>query len=87
MLESLGLVPRSANAKFVCSKKDDGEVMFIEIIRDNDEPRKEGPNEGEVATTEEPAVEYYDTFLTRDELTYHRLYLMRRSLEVLRMFH
>ncbi|GJU07526.1 retrotransposon ORF1 [Tanacetum coccineum] len=75
MLESLGLVPRSANAKFVCSKKDDGEVMFIEIIRDDDEPRKEGPNEGEVATTEEPAVEYYDTFPTRDELTYHRYLL------------
>ncbi|GJX56362.1 retrovirus-related pol polyprotein from transposon TNT 1-94 [Tanacetum coccineum] len=31
MLESLGLVPRSSNAKFVCSKGDDGEVMFIEI--------------------------------------------------------
>ncbi|GJW83111.1 hypothetical protein Tco_0156256 [Tanacetum coccineum] len=60
MLESLGLVPRSSNVKFVCSKGDDGEVMFIEIIRDDDEPRKEGPNEGEGAVMEEPAVEYYD---------------------------
>ncbi|GKB28223.1 retrotransposon ORF1 [Tanacetum coccineum] len=75
MLESLGLVPRSSNAKFVCSKGDDGEVMFIEIIRDDDEPRKEGPNEGEGATTEGPTVEYFDTFPTRDELTYHK-YLM-----------
>ncbi|GJS33735.1 hypothetical protein Tco_0532117 [Tanacetum coccineum] len=33
MLESLGLVPQSSNTKFVCSKEDDGEVMFIEIIR------------------------------------------------------
>ncbi|GJX35556.1 hypothetical protein Tco_0247113 [Tanacetum coccineum] len=43
MLESLGLVPQSSNAKFVCTKKDDGEVMFIEIIQDDDEPRNEGP--------------------------------------------
>ncbi|GKB16262.1 hypothetical protein Tco_0850185 [Tanacetum coccineum] len=49
--------------------------MFIEIIRDDDEPQNEGPNEGKGATTEEPVVEYFDTFLTRDELTYHR-YLM-----------
>ncbi|GJX20217.1 hypothetical protein Tco_0222894 [Tanacetum coccineum] len=55
--------------------EDDGEVMFIEIIRDDDEPQNEGPNEGEGATIEEPVVEYFDTFLTRDELTYHR-YLM-----------
>ncbi|GJY42782.1 hypothetical protein Tco_0430995 [Tanacetum coccineum] len=75
MLESLGLVPQSSNAKFVCSKEDDGEVMFIEIIRDDDEPQNEGPNKGEGVTTKEPAVEYFDTFPTRDELTYHR-YLM-----------
>ncbi|GKB37631.1 MAK10-like protein [Tanacetum coccineum] len=74
MLELLGLVPQSSNAKIFCSKEDDSEVMFIEIIRD-DEPRNKGPNEGEGATTEEPAVEYFDTFPTRDELTYHR-YLM-----------
>ncbi|GJW44575.1 hypothetical protein Tco_0073374 [Tanacetum coccineum] len=75
MLKSLGLVPQSSNAKFVCSKEDDGEVMFIEIIRYDDEPRNEGPNEGEGATMEEPTVEYFDTFPTKDELTYHR-YLM-----------
>ncbi|GKB15247.1 hypothetical protein Tco_0849170 [Tanacetum coccineum] len=75
MLESLRLVPQSSNMKFVCSKEDDGEVMFIEIIRDDDEPHDDGHNEGEWATTEEPIVEYFDTFPTRDELTYHR-YLM-----------
>ncbi|GKC60093.1 hypothetical protein Tco_1087691 [Tanacetum coccineum] len=53
--------------------QDDGEVMFIEIIRDDDEPQNEGPNEGEGATTKEPVVEYFDTFPTRDELTYHRI--------------
>ncbi|GJR04100.1 hypothetical protein Tco_0527084 [Tanacetum coccineum] len=57
--------------KFVCSKEDDGEVMYIEIIRENDEP----PNEVEEAPTEEPIVEYFDTLPTREELTYHR-YLM-----------
>ncbi|GJY36254.1 hypothetical protein Tco_0421632 [Tanacetum coccineum] len=36
MLESLGLVPQSSNIKFVYSKEDGGEVMFIEIIRDDD---------------------------------------------------
>nr|GEU59851.1 protein kinase-like domain, concanavalin A-like lectin/glucanase domain protein [Tanacetum cinerariifolium] len=59
--------------KFVCSKEDDGEVMFIEIIREDDEPQNEGPNKGEGTTTEGPVVEYLDTFLTRDELTYHNL--------------
>ncbi|GJY42476.1 hypothetical protein Tco_0429746 [Tanacetum coccineum] len=49
--------------------------MFIEIIRDNDEPHDEGPNKGEGATTGEIIVEYFDTFPTKDELTYHR-YLM-----------
>ncbi|GKD36606.1 hypothetical protein Tco_1252115, partial [Tanacetum coccineum] len=39
MLESPGLVPQSSNMKFVCFKEDDGEVMFIEIIRDDDEPQ------------------------------------------------
>ncbi|GJU91163.1 hypothetical protein Tco_1303586 [Tanacetum coccineum] len=55
--------------------EDDGEVMFIEIIRDDDEPQNEDPNEGEGAMTKEPVVEYFDTFPTRDELAYYR-YLM-----------
>ncbi|GJY57953.1 MAK10-like protein [Tanacetum coccineum] len=47
MLESLGLVPQSSNTKFVCTKEEDGEVMFIEIIGDDDEPQNESLNEGE----------------------------------------
>ncbi|GJZ39256.1 hypothetical protein Tco_0585819 [Tanacetum coccineum] len=54
MLESLGLVPQSSNMKFICSKEDDGEVIFIEIIRDDNEPQNKGPNEGKGATTEGP---------------------------------
>ncbi|GJU50575.1 hypothetical protein Tco_1220130 [Tanacetum coccineum] len=73
MLELLRLVPRSSNAKFICFKEDDGEVMFIEIIRD-DEPQCEDPNEGDGATTEGPPVEYFDTLPTKDELTYHRFW-------------
>ncbi|GJT04437.1 hypothetical protein Tco_0838899 [Tanacetum coccineum] len=55
MLESLRLVPQSSNTKIVCTKEEDGEVMFIEIIRDDDEPQNESPNEGEGTTTEGPA--------------------------------
>ncbi|GJT74170.1 hypothetical protein Tco_1040895 [Tanacetum coccineum] len=72
MLELLGLVPQSSNTKFVCTKEDDGEVMLIEIIRDDDEPKNKSPNEGEGTTTKGPAIEYFDTFLTGDELTYHK---------------
>ncbi|GJV10850.1 MAK10-like protein [Tanacetum coccineum] len=72
MLESLGLVPQSPNTKFICSKEGDGEVMFIEIIRDDDEPQNESPNDGERTTTEGSAIEYFDTFPTRNELTYHK---------------
>ncbi|GKB44598.1 hypothetical protein Tco_0889540 [Tanacetum coccineum] len=72
MLQSLGLVPQTPNTKFVCTKEGDGEVMFIEIIQNDDEPQNEDPHEGEGATTEEPVVEYFDTFPTRNELTYHR---------------
>ncbi|GJR78112.1 MAK10-like protein [Tanacetum coccineum] len=66
MLESLGLIPQSSNTKFVCTKEDDGEVMFIETIRDDDETQNESPNEGEGTTTEGPTVKYFDTFPTRD---------------------
>ncbi|GJY40405.1 putative reverse transcriptase domain-containing protein, partial [Tanacetum coccineum] len=56
----------------IATEQDDGEVMLIEIIRD-DEPQCEDPKEGEGATTEGPPVEYCDTFPTRDELTYHSM--------------
>ncbi|GJZ70738.1 hypothetical protein Tco_0634589 [Tanacetum coccineum] len=38
-------------ASIAPKQEDDGEVMFIEIIRDDDEPQNEDPNEGEGATT------------------------------------
>ncbi|GJV81335.1 MAK10-like protein [Tanacetum coccineum] len=41
--ESLGLVPQSSNTEFVCIKEDDGDMMFIEIIKKSDDSQKEEP--------------------------------------------
>ncbi|GKA89192.1 hypothetical protein Tco_0811004, partial [Tanacetum coccineum] len=59
MLESLELIPQSSNTKFVYTKEGDGEVMFIEIIRNDNEPQNESHNKGEGTTTEGPMVEYF----------------------------
>ncbi|GJU96018.1 hypothetical protein Tco_1320774 [Tanacetum coccineum] len=68
--------PKQAFVEYASSRtdeagEDDGEVMFIEIIRD-DEPQNKDPNEGKGATTKGLTIEYFDTFPTRDELTYHK---------------
>ncbi|GKB08433.1 hypothetical protein Tco_0836717 [Tanacetum coccineum] len=47
--ESLGMVPQSSNTEFVCMKRDDSDVMFIEIVKKNDDSRKEEPEVGENA--------------------------------------
>ncbi|GJQ96164.1 hypothetical protein Tco_0007303 [Tanacetum coccineum] len=70
--ESLGLVPQSSDTEVVCTKGDDGEVMFIEIIRKNDDSREEGPEEEGSTTTKGVGVEYFDMFPTRNELAYHK---------------
>ncbi|GJX56832.1 retrovirus-related pol polyprotein from transposon TNT 1-94 [Tanacetum coccineum] len=67
--ESLGLSPQSSGIEFVCTKGDDGDVMFIEIVKKNDDSRKEEPKAGRLE------VEYFDTFPTRSKLAYHK-YLM-----------
>ncbi|GJR92054.1 hypothetical protein Tco_0216065 [Tanacetum coccineum] len=58
---------------------EDPEQAFVEYTSsctdeagDDDEPQNESLNEGEGTTMEGPAVEYFDTFPTRDELTYHK---------------
>ncbi|GKG40596.1 hypothetical protein Tco_0467373, partial [Tanacetum coccineum] len=48
-LESSGLVPRSSNTKFICKEEDDGDVMFIEIIKKYDDSREEELEEDEDA--------------------------------------
>ncbi|GKA63499.1 hypothetical protein Tco_0763105, partial [Tanacetum coccineum] len=69
LFESLGLVPPSPNAELVCTKEEDGDVMFIEIISTDDNSHKEGPKAGV------QEVEYFDTFLTRIEHAYHKYLL------------
>ncbi|GJY69044.1 hypothetical protein Tco_0472026 [Tanacetum coccineum] len=67
--ESLGLVPPSSNTELICTKEEDGDVMFIEIVLKDDNSRKEEPEVGE------HEVEHFNMFLTRSELAYHK-YLM-----------
>nr|GEV07085.1 MAK10-like protein [Tanacetum cinerariifolium] len=69
LFESLGLVPPLPNAELICSKEDDGDMMFIEIIPKDDDPREEEPK------VEGHEVEYFNIFPTRSELVYHK-YLM-----------
>ncbi|GJV23665.1 MAK10-like protein [Tanacetum coccineum] len=64
LFESLGLVPSSPNAELVCTKEEDGDVMFIEIISKDDNSHKEGPKVGV------QEVEYFDIFPTRSELAH-----------------
>ncbi|GJX97996.1 hypothetical protein Tco_0355015 [Tanacetum coccineum] len=78
-LESSDLVPQSPDTKIVCTKGDDGDVMFIEIIRKNDDSREEGPADEGSAKIEGLEVEYFDTFPTTSELAYQR-YLMSGSI-------
>nr|GEU77515.1 MAK10-like protein [Tanacetum cinerariifolium] len=62
--------PRTNEAReFVCTKGDDGDVMFIEIVKTNDDSRKEEPKAGRLE------VEYFDIFPTPSKLAYHK-YLM-----------
>nr|GEU56808.1 retrovirus-related Pol polyprotein from transposon TNT 1-94 [Tanacetum cinerariifolium] len=66
LFESLRLVPSSPNAELVCTKEEDGDVMFIEIILKDDDSCKEVPK------AEGQEMEYSDIFLTRSELAYHK---------------
>ncbi|GJU73740.1 hypothetical protein Tco_1265145 [Tanacetum coccineum] len=74
-LESSGLVPRSSDTKFIYTKEDDGDVMFIEIIKKFDDSRDEELEEDENAMIGGLGVEYFEILPTRSELTYH-MYLM-----------
>ncbi|GKC69984.1 hypothetical protein Tco_1115867 [Tanacetum coccineum] len=73
--ELLRLVPQSSDTEVFCTKGGDGEVMFIKLIRKNDDSNEEEPDEEESTTTEGVGAEYFDIFLTRSELAYHK-YLM-----------
>ncbi|GJV25538.1 hypothetical protein Tco_1378233 [Tanacetum coccineum] len=73
--ESLRLVPQSSDIEVVCTKRDDGEVMFIELIRKNNDSSEGEPEEEGSKATEGVGAEYFDIFPTRSELAYHK-YLM-----------
>ncbi|GJV37657.1 hypothetical protein Tco_1410134 [Tanacetum coccineum] len=68
--ESLGLVPQSSDTGFFCTKGDDGDVMFIKIIKKNDDSYKEEPKVGENAGVGELEVDYFDIFPTRRNFIY-----------------
>nr|GEZ45927.1 hypothetical protein [Tanacetum cinerariifolium] len=69
------MVPQSHDIKFVCTKEDDRDVMFIEIIKKYDDSHEEELEEDVNTMAGEMEVEYYDIFLTRSKLAYHK-YLM-----------
>ncbi|GJX50940.1 hypothetical protein Tco_0277785 [Tanacetum coccineum] len=54
------------NTSPVLSARDDGDVMFVEIVQKRENSRDKEPEAGE------QEVEYFDTFLTRSELVYHK---------------
>ncbi|GJW21062.1 MAK10-like protein [Tanacetum coccineum] len=62
-------LPPSFNTELICTKEEDGDVMFIEIVLKDDNSRKEEPEAGR------QEVEYFVIFPTRSELVYHK-YLM-----------
>ncbi|GKA83645.1 hypothetical protein Tco_0805240 [Tanacetum coccineum] len=43
LFESLGLVAPPPNAELICTKEEDGDVMFIEIILKDDDPHRKNP--------------------------------------------
>ncbi|GJV66435.1 hypothetical protein Tco_1477263, partial [Tanacetum coccineum] len=71
-LESFSLVPQSSDIKFVCTKDDDGDVMFIEIIKKYDDSYKEELVGDENIITGGLEAEYFDISPIRSELAYHK---------------
>ncbi|GJS16158.1 hypothetical protein Tco_0410630 [Tanacetum coccineum] len=55
--------------------KEDGDVMFIEIILKDDDSRKEEPK------AEGQEVEYFDIFPTRSKLAYHNMFISGAAYE------
>ncbi|GJY43603.1 hypothetical protein Tco_0431816 [Tanacetum coccineum] len=66
----------SSNTQFVCTKENDEDVMFVELIKKyNDSSEEELEFNENAVTEEELGVEYFDRFPTISELAYHK-YLM-----------
>nr|GEW05887.1 retrotransposon Orf1 [Tanacetum cinerariifolium] len=71
-LESFSLVTQSSDTKFVCTKKDDGDIMFIEITKKYDDSHEEDLEWDENTIIGGLEAEYFDIFTTRSELAYHK---------------
>nr|GEU39091.1 putative ribonuclease H-like domain-containing protein [Tanacetum cinerariifolium] len=65
--------PSRANIKQALDN--DGDVMFIEIVKKYDEPSKEEPGEEENTVTGGLEIEYFNIFPTKSELAYHNYLL------------
>nr|GEV67141.1 30S ribosomal protein S5, chloroplastic [Tanacetum cinerariifolium] len=74
--------PPDPSVAFITKKGDDGKVMFIELIRKNDDSSEGEPEEEGSTTTEEVGATYFDIFPTRSELAYHK-YLMCSPIPVI----
>ncbi|GKC34533.1 hypothetical protein Tco_1046917 [Tanacetum coccineum] len=66
------ILAQSSDTEFICIKGGDGEVMFIELIRKNDDSSEGEPEEEGSTTTEGVGAEYFYIFPTRSELAYHK---------------
>ncbi|GJV53568.1 hypothetical protein Tco_1449309 [Tanacetum coccineum] len=66
--------PPNLSLSFI-TKKNDGDIMFVKIIKQYDDFIKEELEEDESDVTGELGIEYFDRFPSRSELTYHK-YLM-----------
>nr|GEU79701.1 hypothetical protein [Tanacetum cinerariifolium] len=73
--KSIKLVPPSSNTELVCTKKEDGDVMLIEIVPKDDNSYKEEPEAGK------QEVDYFDISSTRSELAYHKYLMCGPSLQ------
>nr|GEV62058.1 MAK10-like protein [Tanacetum cinerariifolium] len=65
-LNRLTFAPQLSCTEFVYTKWDDGDTMFIKIVKKNDDSREEEPEAGGLK------VEYFDIFPTRSELAYYK---------------
>ncbi|GJX28464.1 hypothetical protein Tco_0236543 [Tanacetum coccineum] len=64
--------PPDLTISLIIEKEDDRDVMFIEIIKKYDDSREEELEEDENTMARQMGVEYFDIFLTRSELAYHK---------------
>ncbi|GKA26304.1 MAK10-like protein [Tanacetum coccineum] len=64
--------PPDPTISLITEKENDGDVMFIEIIRKYDDSREEELEEDKNTMTKGLGVEYFDIFPTKSELAYHK---------------